>query len=175
MTAPGPVAVLGFQQGRPGTAAALAELNRQLAAGLAAPGLLDYQVVQDAARPERFCAYWLWGDRADREALWAAPPEPLRRFRAAAEPLWAAPPTVLRYRWEPAPPAAFCPDGGTVRLVPAVPPPPAAPEPPPPPGRLLAPAEPGAPAWVWQPGGTGPPAGGTTWHPCGSVPERLTT
>lgn len=164
-----PTAVLGFQQGRPDSAGELTRLNQELAAGLAADGLLDYQVLRDAARPERFCAYWLWADWDAREALFAAPTEALARFRAAAEPLWAAPPVVLRYAWEPGPPPAFCAAGSTVRLTPAVP---VRPEPP---ARLLAPVQPGAPAWTWQPDGTGPPAGGTTWQPCGAASERQTS
>lgn len=168
MTAAAPVAVLGFQQGRPGTAAALAELNRALAAELAAAGLLAYQPVQNAARPERFCAYWLWADWAAREALWQAPPPPLRRFRAGAEPLWAAPPEVHRYRWEPAPAPAFCPPGQVVRLAPAD-----GAGPPELPARLLAPDEPGVPARVWQLAGA--PRTDADWHPCGPAPERRPT
>lgn len=164
-----PTAVLGFQQGRPGSAEELAGLNQELAAALAAErpaGLLDYQVVQDAARPERFCAYWLWADWDAREALFAAPAGPPARFRAAAEPLWSEPPVVVRYTWQPEPPPVFCAAGGTVRLTPT------APVRPEPPARLLAPVQPGSPVWIWQPGGTGPPAGGTNWHPCGTTPER---
>ncbi len=167
MTAP--VAVLGFQLGRPGTAAELAALNRALAAELAAAGLLDYQPVQDGSRPERFCAYWLWADWHAREALWRAPPAPLRRFRAAAEPLWAEPPAVHRHRWEPGPPPAFCPADRVVRLEPAGTGRPDFP------ARLLAPGEPGAPAWVWRLAGADPPPTGAAWHPCGPALERRPT
>jgi quinol monooxygenase YgiN len=173
----GPVAVLGFQRGRPGSGAALAALNLELAAALRADGLLDYQPVQHTAEPERVCAYWLWVDWAAREALWQAPPEPLRRFRAAAEPVWADPPAVGRYRWRPGPAPAFCPPDGRVRLLP-VPVGAARPEPGTDPaagpGRLLAADDPAAPSWWWRPAG-GQKAGTDTWQPCAPPPGRRPT
>jgi hypothetical protein len=102
-----PVVVLGHQHAHTGAGQALAALNAELAVALhpcggpEVVGLLAYQVLRNVDEPDRFCVYWLWEGPGDRDALWAHPPDALRRFWRLARPLWRSVPVVGHYSWWP--------------------------------------------------------------------------